>query len=54
MKNAHFSKWRTFWGAGLMKSNLKYVYNHNSNVDTAFREYRQNYIRVVWSGKTKN
>jgi len=49
MKNAHFSKWPTFWGAGLMKSYLKYVCNHNSNVYTAFREYRKNYIWVIWS-----
>ena len=44
MKNAHFSKW-----AGLMEGNLKYVCNHNSNVHTAFSEYRKNYMRVVWS-----
>ena len=49
MKNAHFSKWPTFWGAGLMKSDVKYVCNHNSNVDTEFSEYRKNYMRAVWS-----
>ena len=49
MKNVQFTKWPTSWGAGLMEGNLKYVCNHNSNVYTAFREYRNNFIRVVWS-----
>ena len=44
MKNAHFAKWPTLWGAGLMEGNLKYVHNHNNNVYKEFREYRKNII----------
>ena len=49
LKNGHLSKWPFFWGAGLMKRHFKYVCHDNSNVYTAFREYRENYMRLVWS-----